>query len=251
MELDRHRLEEERRWRLANYQTQVERLVRVVVDSIQRDAKELLSRDIAYTDDRRDGMNFVDQAGELQHALLSAVNNADFRGLTKDAGELHAVCVAIHALDKMKAELPATVQMDLEAAEDGALRARIEEKKARVEEIDARLRDGCFAGVHVEGRGVGFHRCQHKGAHTVHVDMRPGRLGNRVEERNVYAGEIKLCGVHKRKFDEKGHIHVYTPSEWEQRQDLDFRSRTAREIAAMEAQLPPALEAGQQPEIEA
>lgn len=240
MELDRHKLEEERRWRLRNYQAQVQRLVQMLVDAIRQEAKQVLEREIQYDDDLRDEYSYARQAGQLQHAILQAVNNADFGGLTRDAGELHAVMMGLHTLSKMKESLPAEMRLELEEREDTRLRDRIDEKVARIEELDAKKAESCVASVSEGGRSVGFHQCSFAGKHVVKVDGRPGYLGRKVEDGDPqsveHAIEVKVCNRHL-KDAEAGRLHVYRPNDWEAKEQLRWRRKEVYEIAAMRAQL--------------
>lgn len=248
MELDKHKLEEERRWRLQNYQDQVKRLVTSIVDAIQQEAKRTLEREIRYDDDIREEYTYVDQAGQLQHAILQAVNNSDFGGLTRDAGDLHAVEMALFTLWKLKEGLPSETRALLEGNENAALQERIDVKVARIEELEAKDRDDCVAAV---SGGMGFHRCNNKGKETFIVDGRPGYLGTVVPADDPNAIEVKVCGVHA-KDARRGRLHVHRPSDWDETQRLGWRQQQAREIAAMQRQLAGALTQGDGPkEIEA
>jgi hypothetical protein len=244
MELDRHKLEEERRWRLENYQRQVKRMVTSLVDAIQQEAKRVLEREIEYDDDLRHEFNYVDQAGQLQHAILQAVNNAEFGSLTRDAGELHAVEMALHTLAKLKDSLPPEVRELVERGEDerqlALLESKLADKAARDKARDAQ----CRAAVHESGRGVGFHQCQKKGSKIFTVMGTPGYLGNIVPEGTEGAIKILVCATHAKEAD-RGRIHVFTPSEWDANQ-IEIHERKQRaELARLRASLPTQLTAGE------
>jgi hypothetical protein len=246
VELDRHKLEEERRWRFENYKRQVERLVSMIVDAIQTEGRRVLEREIAYSDDMRDEYSYVRQAGDLQRAILQAVNNADFGGLTRDAGDLHAVCEALHALAKFKGELSEETRRWIEQAEDGGLRVRIAAKVAGLEEVERRDREGCIVAVHESGRGVGFHRCQFEGKQTIRVTT-DGKL---VADDDPKGVEVRVCTRHANDARKHGLISVYRPwNEWEERQRIEWRTKERREIAAMQRQLGELVEGEAQKEI--
>lgn len=241
MELDRHKLEEERRWRLENYQAQVKRLVSSLVDAIQQEAKQVLTQEIRYDDDLREEYTYVRQAGALQHAILQAVNNSDFGGLTRDAGELHAVEMALHTLSKLKEGLPSEVRELLEDNEREGLQERIDSKLARIAELEAADANDCRAGVHEGGRSVGFHRCSRRGKETITVNAK----GELVEPGTKGAVEMKVCGTHANEARKRGHFHAHKPNEWSQRQTLGYRQKERREIVAMQAQLSGELTKGE------
>lgn len=243
MELDRHKLEEERRWRLVNYQQQVKRMVTSLVDAIQQEAKRALEREVVYDDDGRVEYSYVRQAGDLQHAILQAVNNADFGGLTRDAGELHAVEMGLHTLLKLKESLPPEVRELFEQREDEKQLALLEGKLADKATREKAQAEQCRASVHEGGRGVGFHQCQKKGSREFVVDGRPGYLGNVVPEGTPGSITVKLCGTHAKEAD-RGKIHVWTPNDWEEGQAKIYAAKSRAEIERLRASLPPQLTAG-------
>lgn len=238
MELDRHRLDEERVWRFANYQRQVQTTVRVLVDAIQEETRRALEREIVYGDDIRSEYSYVHQASEVQHAILQAVNNADFRGLTRDAGELHAVEMAIHTLAKMKGQLPPEMRDALEQAEDqkqlALLTARVEDRDRR----DREQAERCRESVHESGRGVGFHQCTRQGKVTVLVDGAEAHRGQIVPEGTEGAVEIRLCALHAKAAAKAGRVSVYTPRDWDAKQAEMYRRKSDAEIERMRASLP-------------
>lgn len=237
MNLDRHRLAEEYDWRLRNYQESVKRLVTVLVDAIQQEAKYALDREIVYDDDARRGFSFIDQAAHIQHSVLQAVNNADFRGLTQSAGDLHAVAMAMHTLTKLQESLPEGIREQLEAAEDDGLRDRLAERKVRFEALEASRRDDCRASVADGGRGVGFHRCIHPGKREFSVDQQ-GKLSDAAD-----AVKVKLCTRHANEIEKRGSVMIHRPSAWQQNQDAGYRQRELEAIRRMEARLPREIEA--------
>lgn len=246
MELDRHRLAEERTWRRVNYQRQVRKFVSSIVDAIQQEAKRVLEREITYSDDARDEFSYVDQAGQLQHAILQAVNNADFGGLTRDAGDLHAVEMALHTLAKLMLDLPAETRELIETREDerqlALLEATVAERERRQREDAAR----CRAGVHNGGRGGGFHRCSKRGVVDVAVDGRPGYLGRAVAG-SIGSVEIKLCRVHAKEFEKAGVVNVWTPSDWESGQAEIAERKALEKIERLRTSLPPQISARSEP----
>lgn len=237
MELDRHKLEEERVWREQNYTRQVRQLVSSLVDAIQHEAKRVLEQPIVYTDDIRGEFSYVDQAGRLQHAILQAINNADFGALTRDAGDLHAVEMALHTLAKLKEQLPAEVRELVERAEDDKQRELLESTLAERERRQAEAAARCRAAVHQGGRGVGFHQCQRKGTKTYWVDGRPGHRGEVADEKSEHAIEIRLCGTHAKDAD-RGRVHVYRPSDWDAEQIRLHERKQLRQIDRLRASLP-------------
>lgn len=243
MELDKHSLEERYDWQRRNYEKAVRRVINVIVDAIQQETKRALERPIRYDDDIRGEYTFTDQAAEIQHSILQAVNNADFRGLTNTAGDVHATAQAMHVLEKFKASLPAEMRAALEERETSGLQGRIEERKQEVAELDDRDARTCRAAVPERGRGVGFHRCSKTGKVEFTVDKRPGHFGQIVAADDPNAVTVKVCASHA-KDAERGRIHVWTPSPWEEEQRKLHRARTARELAAMESRLPKQLQAG-------
>lgn len=238
MELDRHRLDEERVWRFENYQAQVKRTVQVLVDAIQQETRSALGRDISYDDDIRSEYSYVDQASEIQHAILQAVNNADFRGLTRDAGELHAVEKAIHTLAKLKGQLPAGMRDELEKAEDQKQLALLEATVAERDRRDREQAEQCRCGVADGGRGVGFHQCTRKGKVTVTVDGRPGHGGEKLEEGAEHAEEILLCGPHAKEFEQRGRVHLHVARDWAAKQSAMYRRKADAQIERMRESLP-------------
>lgn len=244
MELDRHRLNEEREWRLANYRKQVRQLVSALVDAIQHEAKRVLDREITYDDDKRSEYSYVDQAGQLQHAILQAVNNADFGGLTRDAGDLHAVEMGLHTLAKLKAQLPVEVRELVERTEDQRQLELLESVLADEERRAREQEERCRAGVHQGGRGVGFHQCQRKGSKTVVVDGRPGYLGQ-APKKTTDTVEMKLCGTHAAEFERRGNVHIFRPSDWDANQIAAGRQKKRAQIERLKASLPLQLTEGE------
>lgn len=237
--LDAHALTERYDWERRNYETAVRRVVDVIVDAIQIGTKEALAREIVYDADRRDEHTYIDQAAALQQVILQAVYNADFRGLTSAAGDVHATAQAMALLDRFKASLPAETREAIEGRETAALQGRIEKAKATIGEIEKRETNNCRAAVAQGGRGVGFYRCSRTGKVEVTVDGRPGYLGKIVAPDDPNAITIRLCAAHAK---ESRRIHVWTPNAWEERQREMYRAKSARELAAMEARLPRQLE---------
>lgn len=242
MDLDRHKLAEERVWRRQNYEQQVQRLVSSLVDAIQLEAKRALEREIAYGDDMRDEYSYVRQAGQLQHAILQAVNNADFGGLTRDAGELHAVEMALHSLAKMKAQLPAAMVEQLERSEDERQLALYQGKVEDREQRDRAAAAQCRAAVSHSGRGAGFSQCQRRGKLSFVVDNRPGHLG-RKPVGDVDTIEVLLCGTHA-KDAERGRVHVWTPNDWEKGMIEKGERKHRAELDRLRESLPAQLTAG-------
>lgn len=251
MDLDRHKLEEEREWRAENYRRAMETTVGSIVHAIQNDTKRALEHEIVYDDDMRLEYTFADQASEVQHAILQAVNNAQFRALTAAAADLHAVAMALHTLDKLQASLPADMRAALAERENAALLERIEEKENRIKELDARDADGCVAAVPEGGRAVGFHRCSRRGRQTVVIDTRPGQRGKVVPAGTAHSAEVLVCATHA-KDAARGHVHVYKPDDWTAGQQIAWRKKEKLTIARMRARLDAAIEqAAPQKEIEA
>jgi hypothetical protein len=159
----------------------------------------------------------------------------------RDAGEIHAVEMSTHVLAKLKAELPAEIGELLAEREDTSLRAKLERTRFEIETREARAAAQCRAAVSQPGRGVGFHQCQKRGTTTAFVDSRPGHLGDIVPADTEHAIEVRLCGTHARDID-RGHVHVWTPNEWEQRQIEKHQAKERAELARLEAALPKEIE---------
>jgi hypothetical protein len=243
-DLDRHKLAEQHDWQAERYRSAVHRTISVLVNAIQEETKRALEREVVYSDDMRAEYSYADQAAAIQHAIIQAVNNADFRGLLGTAADLHATAVAMHKLADFKESLPVEMQLMLAEREDDGLRGRIEEKLEDRKKLDARDFEGCRAAVPEGGRGVGFHRCTRKGKQTVTIDARPGYRGQLVAADDPNATEVLLCSLHARDAEKHGRIHIWTPSPWEAEQAKLYRAKNAREITRMQERLAGTIEAG-------
>lgn len=234
--LDRHALAEEREWRLKGYRDAVRQTVSTLVDAIQTETRRALEREVVYDDDLRYAYTYAHQAAEVQHAIIQALNNADFRSLTRSAADLHVVEVAAHSLASLRDELPVETQAALAEREDEGLRERIAEKAGRLVELDERDARLCQAAVHQSGRGVGFHRCQKNGTRTVAADVSNRHVAVRRSDDELLT-EVRLCSVHLREFEKRGRVSLHVPSDWEAKQNDAYRAVEERRLARMRERL--------------